>query len=249
MYAIRRLLHSRFVPTTERRSVEMPAMRAVTLPRRSNGTEAADHIRDQIFRGVLRPGERVPQDEIAAELGISRIPVREGLIALERDGWVTIHLNRGAYVNALDADAVRDSYELFGTIYGFALARAVERSDDSLVEVLAELESRLRRCDDPGEFRSLTLAFHTTVVEASRSPRVKVMLRSATALVSGNFFAEIDGSMEVERRGTTAIVRALRKRDVEKAAAEYQRMLVRQGALVARAFEERGLFEAAEVPA
>lgn len=243
------LLHSRPVPASERRSVEMPDARSAVVSRRSNGTEAADHIRELIFRGVLRPGERVPQDEIAAELGISRIPVREGLIALERDGWVTLHLNRGAYVNALDADAVRDSYELFGMIYGFAMRKAVERSDDTLLEVLGELEERLRACDDPHQFRQLTVAFHSTVVDASRSPRVKVMLRAATALVSGNFFAEIDGSIEVEQKGTTAIVKALRRGDVERAAAEYQRMMVRQGALVVKAFEARGLFDAAVVSA
>ncbi|MCU1376567.1 MAG: transcriptional regulator, GntR family, partial [Actinomycetia bacterium] len=91
-----------------------------SVRRRSSGHQAADYIRQLIFEGRLKPGERVPQDDIAEALALSRIPVREGLIALEREGWVTIELNRGAFVNALDADAIRDSYELFGLIYGFA---------------------------------------------------------------------------------------------------------------------------------
>jgi DNA-binding GntR family transcriptional regulator len=227
------------------RSSRLPSAAALVDGRRSSGNEAEEYIRRLIFDGHLRPGERVPQDDIAAELSVSRIPVREGLIALERDGWVTIELNRGAYVNALDADAVRDTYELFGMLYGFATRRAMARSDGTLVERLSELDRAMRRTDDPPGFRALTLSFHGTIVEASRSPRVKVMLRSATGLVSGNFFEEIEGAIGVERRGTTAIVRALRAGDVDAAAEQYRRMMIRQGDLVVKVFESRGLFEQA----
>ncbi len=226
------------------------AMRARPLPapaggsgRRSSGSQAAEYIRKLIFDGDLRPGERVPQDTVAEVLSLSRIPVREGLIALEREGWVRIELNRGAFVNALDADAVRDSYELYGLIYGFATQRAMARSDESLVDRLSEIEAEMRSTDDPDRFWSSTLAFHNTIVEASRSPRIKVMLRSSTGLVSGNFFEKIPGSIEVERRGMTAIVKALRKGDVAKAERDYAAMMQRQGELVVQVFEARGLFD------
>jgi len=50
-----------------------------------------------MFDGTLGPGEKIPQDDVAGVLGISRIPVREALIALEREGRVTIELHRGAF--------------------------------------------------------------------------------------------------------------------------------------------------------
>jgi len=217
---------------------------AAALGRRSSGNQAAEYIRQLIFDGDLRPGERVPQDSIAEVLSLSRIPVREGLIALEREGWVTIELNRGAFVNALDADAVRDSYELYGLIYGFAVRRAVARSDGTLLDKLSEIETEMRSTDDPERFWTLTLAFHSTIVEASRSPRIKVMLRSSSGLVSGNFFEKIPGSIEIERRGTTAIVRALRKGDIDKATDTYAVMMRRQGERVVKTFQARGLFDA-----
>ncbi|HEU0172383.1 MAG TPA: GntR family transcriptional regulator, partial [Acidimicrobiales bacterium] len=187
----------------------------------------------------------VPQDAIAEALSVSRIPVREGLIALEREGWVTIELNRGAFVNALDADAVRDSYELLGLVYGFATRRAMARDGDRLLDQLTEIERGLRAATgDPETFGDLTFRFHSTIVEASHSPRIKVMLRSTTGLVSGNFFEQIPGSIGVERRGSAAIVRALRKGDVDRAVEEYQSMLKRQGDLVVRVFKARGLFSA-----
>lgn len=212
--------------------------------RRSSGAQAAEYVRSLILDGRLRPGERVPQDEVAEALGVSRIPVREALIALEREGWVTVELNRGAFVNALDPDTVRDSYELFGLVYGFATRCALARSDASLVDRLTEIEKAMRMTDDTEEFQRLTVAFHGTLVDAARSPRIKVVLRSTTRLVPGDFFAQVPGSMEVERKGTTAIVRALRKGDAEKASEEYLAMLRKQGELVVRVFDQRGLFAA-----
>jgi DNA-binding GntR family transcriptional regulator len=213
--------------------------------RRSSGNQAAEHIRRLIFEGELKPGERVPQDDVAEALSLSRIPVREGLIALEREGWVTIELNRGAFVNALDADAIRDSYELFGLVYGFATSCAMARSDDGLVERLAELERQLRATDDPAEFEALAAAFHNATVDAARSPRIKVVLRATARLVTGNFFAEVPGAIQAERTGTAAIVKALAKGDVDAASDAYLQMLRRQGELVVKVFEARGLFTAA----
>lgn len=234
------------VPTNDPPTTGLPAPRGVPA-RRSSGSQVSEYIRQLIFEGVLRPGDRVPQDAIAEALSVSRIPVREGLIALEREGWVTIQLNRGAFVNALDADAVGDSYELLGLVYGFATGRAMARAGERLVEQLAEIERAMpASAGDPETFAALTFKFHSTVVEASHSPRIKVMLRSTTGLVSGNFFEQVPGSIGVEQRGSSAIVRALRKGDVDKAIAEYQAMLKRQGDLVVKLFQARGLFAAPE---
>jgi DNA-binding GntR family transcriptional regulator len=213
--------------------------------RRSSGNQAAEYIRRLIFEGRLKPGERVPQDDVAEALALSRIPIREGLIALEREGWVTIELNRGAFVNALDADAIRDSYELFGLVYGFATRCALARSHDGLVDRLTAIEVELRTADDPDDVDRLAAAFHNATVDAARSPRIKVVLRATTRLVTGNFFAEIPGAIEVERKGAAAIVKALRKGDPDAAGDAYLAMLRRQGELVVGVFEARGLFAAA----
>jgi DNA-binding GntR family transcriptional regulator len=210
--------------------------------RRGVGVEAADYIRKLIYDGYLKPGQRVPQDQIAEHLNISRIPIREGLVALERDGWLTLELNRGAFVNALDVDAVIDSYELYGVVYGFATRRAMIRTQGGLVDALASIERSMREDVDVDEFLVRTVSFHNTIVAASRSPRVKAMLRVSRGLVVGNFFEQIPGSIEVECRYTKAIVRALKAGDVDKAVEDYRRMMLGQGKLVAKEFKERGLF-------
>lgn len=213
------------------------------LVRTSSGEQAALLIRRMIFEGRLRPGDRVPQDDIAAALGISRIPVREALIALEREGWLTIEMHRGAFINALDARSVRDNYELFGLVYGFAAKRAVDRSDGQFLERLGELKAAMGRSDVPADVGAAIRGFHGAVVDAAQSPRIKVVLRAMSALIPGEFFAFVPDAVAVERRGLAAVLRALRKGDGDAAAEEYLKMMRKVGERVVAVLRERGLFE------
>jgi DNA-binding GntR family transcriptional regulator len=153
-------------------------------------------------------------------------------------------MHRGAFVNALDAAAVRDHYELFGLVYGFAAERAMARGDTgTLVTTLAELAGAVGATDDPDEVARLTIAFHGAIVDAARSPRISVLLRSMSGMLPGNFFALVPGAIEIERKGLAAIVRAARRGDGARMASEYRRMLARMGERVVVLLTERGLFD------
>src|SRR5579872_4495804 len=194
------------------------------LARRSSGDEAALLIRRMIFDGELRPGERVPQDDVAHALGISRIPVREALIALEREGWVTIEMHRGAFVNPIDADGVRDHYELLGQIYAFATERALARSGEELLDSLDEIARRFEVAQDAAELGELSFRFFATMVDGAHSPRTKVVLRAMSRLVPGEFFAEVPDAVDIQHRGIAAVMRALRKGDGPRAAEELRKV-------------------------
>ena len=211
------------------------------VPRPSSADQAAEYIRWLIFEGRLPAGGRVPQDDVARDLGLSRVPVREALIMLERQGWVTIERHRGAFVMALTAPAVHDHYELYGLVYGFAAQRALDRTGEPFVAALGALVADLGAADGDAVGRTI-LAFHRTVVEAAQSPRIEVALRAISSLVPGDFFAVVPGAIPVEVRGLGAIHRALRAGDAERASAEYQRMMRRIGDEVVEVFEQRGLF-------
>jgi DNA-binding GntR family transcriptional regulator len=186
---------------------------------------------------------RVPQDAIAQDLGVSRIPVREALIVLEHEGWVTIEMHRGAFINALDKRAVHDHYELYGLIYGFAAQRALARAGDELPDLLADIQAGFAQATQPDEHQRLSLAFHGSIVKASASPRIIVALRAMSALVPGDFFEMVPGAVDVEKRGLAAIVRAMKKGDGERASAEYTKMMRQVGNKVTLLFDERGLFD------
>jgi DNA-binding GntR family transcriptional regulator len=216
---------------------------ASSLLRQSSGEQAALYIRSLIFSGQLRPGQRVPQDDIAEALGVSRIPLREALIALEREGWVTIEIHRGAFVNALDAETIEDHYELFGLIYGFAIHRALERSGDEFIEQVAALQAELAATTDPAKAGELILSIYRTIVSGARSPRLRVVLRAISTLVPGDFFETVPVAIDIERKAITTIVRALRRRDADRAALEFRRMMLRVSKEVANLFRERGLLD------
>ncbi|MFF5264824.1 GntR family transcriptional regulator [Actinomadura viridis] len=215
------------------------------LSRMSSGEQVRLYVRRLIFDGVLRQGQRVPQDAIAQALGVSRIPVREALIALEREGWMTIVPHRGAFVNALDESSVRDLYELYGLFYGFAVRRAVERQGTDLAARLAPIQREITEAEGAGDLQDLTMRFHRLVVDAAQSPRLRSMLKQMTGVVPGNFFELVPGAEGVERRGTAAILRAIKKGDAEKAEQEYAKMLRNQGDLVVKLFRGRGMFDQA----
>jgi DNA-binding GntR family transcriptional regulator len=223
--------------------------RGAKIVRTPSGEHIALHIRSLIFEGELRPGMRVPQDAIAHDLGVSRIPVREALIVLEREGWVTNEMHRGAFINALDEQAVHDHYELFGLIYGFAAQRALTRGAADLPEQLADIQTRFAAATTPEELYQLSIDFHGSIVKAAASPRINVALRAMSALVPGNFFEVVPDAVEVEKRGLAAIVRAMKQGDGEKASAEYVKMMRRVGNKVAQLFRERSLFEPAPATA
>jgi DNA-binding GntR family transcriptional regulator len=216
---------------------------SIALAPRTSAERAARYVRRLIFDGHLHPFDRVPQVEVAAALGISRIPLREALIALEREGWVTIEPNRGAFVNALDEAAVRDHYELYGLTFGLAARRAIERDPESLVTQLEALARAAAQEDDVAEFGRLAVAFHEAIVDAGASPRIRVVLRAISTLIPGNFFAIVPNSIGIERQGLVELLATIRRRDAEATCREYLKLMRLQADQVVLLLEERKLFD------
>jgi DNA-binding GntR family transcriptional regulator len=228
-----------------KRNAKTPTTRLrppATVVRLSRGDEAAQYIRGLIFDGDLTPGDRVPQDEVASVLGVSRIPVREALITLESEGWVTIELNRGAFVNGYDANSVLDHYDLFGMIYGFAARRALVRSSGQ--ELADHLEDVVRQTvheEDPARMTQLALAFNRAVIGAAGSPRIKSVTRGLGQLVPGDFFSMVPQAIDVQRKGMRAVARAIKKGDADRADVEYRKLMHAVGTVVFALLDERGV--------
>jgi DNA-binding GntR family transcriptional regulator len=199
------------------------------MDRRSSGEQVAAHIRQLIFDGSLRQGDRIRQDDIAEELGVSRIPVREAIIGLDREGWVTIEPHRGAFVHGLDEGSVRDHYELIGLTYGLAARRAVERADDDQVAVLVGLQRDLNTTTEPDEFTRRNETFIRQLLDMANSDRVTSVLRVMSGIVPGNFFEHVPAGIATQQKGTAAMAKAIKAGDGAKADEEAVRLLRRQG--------------------
>src|SRR5262245_57647411 len=202
------------------------------IDRPSSGDLVAIHVRTLIFNGELRQGDRVHQDEIARQLGVSRIPVREAIIALDREGWLTVTPHRGAFVHGLDEDSLRDHYELLGLVYGLAARRAVERANDDGLARLVDAQERLAAADSPDTLHETNDVFLRALLSLAHAPRLGAVMRNMSTVVPGNFFELVPGSGAVQQAGSKKIVAAITGKDADAAAAACVRLLRDQGDLV-----------------
>jgi DNA-binding GntR family transcriptional regulator len=134
--------------------------------------EAELRLRNAIVSGELEPGERLTEDELAAWLGISRTPVREALGRLAAAGLVQLDANRGARVAPLDPAEMLDLVQVSRELVILAQRLAAERAgDDELATLRRAHERRLAALTaaDRGALEEAALAFHDTILAASRS--------------------------------------------------------------------------------
>jgi DNA-binding GntR family transcriptional regulator len=199
----------------------------------------ADHIRELVFAGELQDGERVPQRQIARALGVSSIPVREALAALEREGVVRIHPGRGAFVNGLDPEVAVEQFYVFGRIYGLAARRSAERFDEEWLAQLAALEERIQHESDLDAALLSSVRFHLGIVDRGGSKRLLALFRPLSQIVPGNFYAAIPGSLERTRLGVGELLAALREGDPENAERVCWSLMDDIGELVARRLHQR----------
>ncbi|GAA0733708.1 GntR family transcriptional regulator [Dactylosporangium roseum] len=191
----------------------------MTLERANTSEAVAAHILQQLFTGRLRSGQRLDLDEIAAELGVSRVPVREGLIQLERDGLVERAHYRRAFVAEFDDSTVREAFELYGMLSALTNRRVAARRDPAVAEALGKVDEALADCADPGEFEALAREFRRVVNVAGAGNHLRALLRTFSGLVPAAARFSIDDALPDERAALHAEYVALRDGDVEAAGA------------------------------
>jgi DNA-binding GntR family transcriptional regulator len=177
----------------------------------------ARHVRRLVFDGRLQPGQRLPQDDIARAVGVSRIPVREAIIALEREGWLRVEPHRGTFVNALDDRAITDRFALYGRFFGFAARRAIGRMTAADLEELTDLAARLARVNSAAAVERANDAYLSRLTDLAASSRLRTAFRSIAQVVPGNFFAAVPASIPIQNRGIAALHAAVEAGDADAA--------------------------------
>jgi len=127
---------------------------------------AYEHLRERITRGGYGPGYRLVLDQLARELGMSVVPVREAIRRLEAEGVVTFERNIGARVAAIDPVDYRDACQTLAIVEGAAVALAQPHLAAADLAEARAINDRLREglADfDPVRFTRLNEAFHRTL--------------------------------------------------------------------------------------
>jgi len=154
------------------------------------------HIHDRVRSGRLRPGSLVSDRSLAAEIGISKTPVREAIRQLEHEGLLEAVARHGTRVRAPDRREIEELYELREALESYAVARAAERRTPADLEALQKLldevgavagerlasgkralEGALLR-----RFLAADMGFHLRLIEAAGNRRLRKSLAESRVL-------------------------------------------------------------------
>lgn len=161
-----------------------------------------EQLRAAITRGELQPGERLTEWTVATDLDVSRGPVREGLLELEREGLVIMYPNRGAVVMGMTDDELLNLLlPIRLTIETFAATAALSQVTDETVArleaVLADMHAAAD-AEDTDRLMEADLAFHRCIIDTgghahalqlwqSIHPRIQAQLHRIGRSRTGSF--------------------------------------------------------------
>ena len=136
----------------------------------------AERLRAQIVAGELPAGSKLRQVEIARRFDVSTTPVREPLAALQREGLVRLHPQRGAVVFLPSVQDLREHYEIRAALEAVAAARTAERFEKEWAKPLEALLREMRNGPPASRYIELNQRFHTHLYEHSERPRLVEMI-------------------------------------------------------------------------
>lgn len=127
-----------------------------------------DYLRQQFQTHRLQPGATIKMDATAKMLGVSRTPLRDALIQLEMEGFVTICPRRGIYVNSLPLDEIREFYQVIGALESAALMTSFLKLAAGGIKKMDLLNRQMQKAIDAGDFDLFyerNLQFHEVFIE------------------------------------------------------------------------------------
>lgn len=184
-------------------------------------------VRNAILAGVLAPGARLRQEDLADVFGTSRIPVREALRALEYEGLVSSEPHRGFTVTSLDADDIEEVYELRILLEGQAVRIALPLMTDDDQRDLEELFNRMQAAVTPDEQVDARERFYTRLYSITGRPRlVGLIARLRQEVARALRWATIQHSGAIHESFYEAVKTGDVDRAIAQLAGHYRRVAV-----------------------
>jgi DNA-binding GntR family transcriptional regulator len=162
--------------STKKDSVTNSLSTAAPPPRISLGDVVAERLREAILNDQLSPGQHLREEEISKTLDVSRGPVRDAFLLLEREGLVSLSRHRGATVVELSLEDLGEVYSLRSSIEALAVRLAIRRRQeedlDRLEDSLTELQVAMRRKITEQAAARLDVNFHDAIFRAAHHDRL-----------------------------------------------------------------------------
>ena len=182
-----------------------------------------ESLREAIKAGVLRPGERMMEIQLADELGVSRTPVREAIRKLEQENFVVMVPRKGAYVAGVSLKDIAEVFEIRSALEGLAASLAAERITEDELEQMERV--LLYRSDGKeADLERLVKAdtdFHALLYQASHNERLVQILENLREQIQRfrTTSLAVPGRMKMAVEEHRLIAEALRRRNSEEAQA------------------------------
>jgi len=200
--------------------------------KRTLGEDVYNELKERIVTGRIPPGERLMYETLTVELGISKSPLKEAFLRLEREGLVEIVPRRGTFVRRFDTREVQELYQIREVLEGLSARLASLNATDEDIRNLEEccelLEEGLAE-EDTNKCLKADLAFHNAVVGASGNEHLGKLIREhvLTNLFAiageGNTYVELsEGALRWHR----SIIDAVKGRDPDLAEERMKEQLV-----------------------
>ncbi|WP_425408121.1 GntR family transcriptional regulator [Hyphococcus sp.] len=152
---------------------------------RISASDIAQKLSESILSLKYRPGDRIKEQDVADRFGVSRGPVREALKLLDARGLLRIEPGRGASVISMSDDEALQAIEISGVLFGLSARRAAlyatKKEKEALRKGIEHLEELASTDISPKQFFLETIKLGTIVSEASKSPRLRALIRDIRA--------------------------------------------------------------------
>jgi DNA-binding GntR family transcriptional regulator len=139
------------------------------------------YLREEIRSRNLQPGSVINMDATSKKLGISKTPLRDALIQLEMEGFVTIAPRKGIYVNGLTIDEVREYYHVIGALESSALGECFRQLKPPHIEKMNKLNLAMKKAiekDNFNRFYEKNLQFHEIYIDLHRNHTLKQIVNN-----------------------------------------------------------------------
>jgi DNA-binding GntR family transcriptional regulator len=181
-----------------------------------------DAVRAAITSKALPPGSHVTEQSLAAQLNVSKTPVREALLRLRQVGLIEPDGRRGGRVVLPSRRAIEDAYEVREALESFAARAAADRATPAQREQVSDAAARSlshARATNFVGFNQADDEFHTTLIEAAASPRIAGLLEDTYALIVTLRSRDVPDPEDSIACGTAhvAIADAIASRDADAA--------------------------------
>ncbi len=177
-----------------------------------------DFVKEAIIKGRLKPGERVPEPELAERFGISRTPIREAFRQLESEGFLIITPRKGAVVSPITDKDVREFYTIKSLLEGFAARSACQKLNDQEIKKMEELNEQMVKFAEKDEvkiFFELDNEFHHIFLNACGNDKLCTLVNNLVQQFERFRITSLSlpGRMKNSVKQHRGIIAAFKKRD------------------------------------